>query len=209
MGIDLITLAEYKKYIGINSTNQDTQIKTLIPIVSQFAKTFCARTFVDYVTDDCIQVFSGGHDRLLLSEYPLLSVNAVDYSNDYGKTYTALEEYTDYTIDTEDDIASIKAIRSLTPFVSSTGVFLFSSEDYVFPRKSNAYRVAYNAGFETVPSDLKIAVMDLLTYYLKNDAAVKSSRSAGSSTVQVEYITKNTLPAHIGRVFDIYTSAWN
>lgn len=209
MGLDLITLAEYKKYAGITSTNQDTVIKNLIPIVSQFAKTFCARKFNDFVTDDCIQVFPGGSPVLILDEYPLIGVSSVEYSNDYGKTYTSLTEFTDYVVETEnDDAGMIRAINHIAGVSSAHNAHRIT-EDYIFPKKVNAYRVTYNGGFDPIPADLKIAVMDLVAYYLKNDMAVKSQRAQGTSTVQVEYITKNTLPAHIGRVFDIYTSAWN
>jgi len=182
MGIDLITLAEYKAYAGITSTNQDTAIKSLIPKVSNLAKTICRRTFVDYVNDAKVEIHGGGY-FLLLGEYPILSVSSVEASVDFGKTYIALEEFVDYVIDySEQTIAAIT----------------------VFPTAINGYKVTYNAGYEELPEDLKLAVMDLVTYYLKNDMSVKSQRDAGSNTVQIEYITKNTLPSHIARVFELY-----
>ena len=190
MGANLVTLAEYKTYVGITSTNQDAEINVLIPIVSQLAKSICKRSFVDYVTEDKVQVYSGG-PYLIMDEYPLISVNSVEYSSDYGLTYTNLVEFTDYVVNTEDG-----SLQSITG-------------DGTFPKQVNAYRVSYNAGFETLPSDLKVAVMDCITYYLKSDMAVKSQRNAGSNTTQIEYITKNTLPAHIARVFDLYISAVN
>lgn len=186
MGIDLITLAEYKAYVGITSTNQDTEIKALIPIASQMCKTYCRRTFVDYVNDAKIDVSSSGQDRVYLQEFPVLAVGSVEYSADYGLTYTTLVEYTDYAVDVEDG--------AVVP-INSTGLF---------PKLPNAIRITYTGGYEEVPQDLKVAVMDLLTYYLKNDMAVKAQRAAGANTVQIEYITKNTLPSHIVRVFDMY-----
>lgn len=182
--MDLITLSEYKAYVGIKSDTQDAQIKALIPRVSQLAKSYCRRSFVDYVDDSKVEVFKGGN-FLLLGEYPVISVGSVETSDDYGATYTALTPYTDYALDLEEGI------------VVPTG----ATE---FPSKVNGYKVTYNAGFTEIPEDLKIAVLDLLTYYLKNDMAVKSQRDAGSNTVQIEYITRNTLPSHIARVFDLY-----
>jgi hypothetical protein len=205
MGLDLVTLTEYKVYAGITSTTQDTLINNLIPIVSNFTKTFCARSFVDYVDDPKIEVFKGGQPKLLMSEYPLIAVSSVEYSNDFGLTYSSLTEFTDYVVDNED--SSIQAIAPISVFPIRRKEI--NTEAYTFPEKTNAYKVTYTAGFDPLPSDLKVAVLDLLGYYLRSDMAVKSQRTAGSSTVQVEYITKNTLPAHIGRVFDIYTSAWN
>lgn len=184
MGTDLITLAEYKAYAGITSPNQDAAIKNLIPKVSNLTKSYCRRSFIDYVGDAKTEVFNGG-SFLLLGEYPVLSVSSVEYSADKGKTYTALEEFVDYVLDISE--------QTISPVTT-------------FPYSVNGYKVTYTAGFEEIPEDLKLAVMDLVTYYLKNDMAVKSQRDAGSNTVQIEYITKNTLPSHIARVFDLYVA---
>ena len=188
MGLNLITLAEYKAYIGITSTTEDTKISTLLPIVSELTKTICRRTFVDYVNDAKVEIYSGGQPKLQLKESPILAISLLEYSSDYGSTYTSLVEYTDYVLDKEDDC--IQCING-TEFIKAP----------------NAYKVTYTAGFETLPSDLKVAVMDLLTYYLKNDMAVKSQRDSGSNTVKIEYILSNALPAHIARVFDLYKSS--
>ncbi len=48
MATDLVTKAEYKTYMGISSTNSDTEIDFLIPKVSDLVKSYCRRTFVDY-----------------------------------------------------------------------------------------------------------------------------------------------------------------
>lgn len=182
--MDLITISEYKAYAGITSTNSDTAIKNLIPKVSQLAKSYCRRSFVDYVNDAKTEVFDGGL-YLLLGEYPILSVSSVEASVDYGKTYTPLVEFTDYTISNADQVILPITLPSFT----------------IIP---NGYKVTYTAGYEVIPEDLKLAVMDLVTYYLRNDMAVKSQRDSGSNTVQIEYITKNTLPSHIARVLDLY-----
>ena len=184
MATDLVTLAEYKAYQKITSTNQDAEIKQLIPIASQLCKTYCRRTFLDYINDNKVEFSNGGGSLIYLKEFPLLSVSSVEYSTDFGATYTALIEFTDYIVDMEDG--------SIVPTSGN------------FTKVLNGYRITYSAGFEVLPDDLKVAVMDLITYYLKNDMAVKSSRGAGANTVQIEYITKNTLPAHIVRVFDMY-----
>ena len=187
MGADLFTLADYKAYANLTSPTQDTEIKAIIPIASQMVKTYCRRTFVDYVDDAKTEVFTGGGERIYLTEFPVLTVASVEYSADYGSTYTTLVEFTDYAVDHEDD-----------------GIVPIAAVDNVWPRLINGYKVTYTGGYEELPEDLKVAAMDLLTYYLKNDMAVKAQRAAGANTVQIEYITKNTLPSHIVRVLDMY-----
>lgn len=185
MATDLVTLAEYKAYAGITSDKQDTVIKAIIPKASALVKSTCRRSFVDYVNDAKTDVFASGSDRVYLKEFPVLSVSSVEYSADYGVTYTALTENVDYVLNAEE------------------GAIYFLAWETT-PQLLNGYRVTYTAGFESLPEDIKVATLDLVTYYLKNDMSVKSQRDAGSNTVQIEYITKNTLPSHIQRVLDIY-----
>ncbi len=109
MGLSLITRAEYKSYADIKSDNSDSAIDFLIPKISEYVKTYCRRTFVDYVNDNKVETTAGGYgSKIFLKEYPVLGVSSVDYSEDYGQTYTSLVEYTDYVVDLEDG-----AIQSL------------------------------------------------------------------------------------------------
>jgi hypothetical protein len=189
MACDLITLAEYKAYAGINSTNQDNAIKTLIPQVSKLVKELCRRTFTDYVDDYKTEVVRGGvNSRILLHETPVLQVTSVEFSDDYGNTYTDLIEFEDYVVDQEADAVELIASQ------------------YANYRKVNAFRITYNAGYEVIPSDLKLAIADLITYYLRNEPAIHSNKNVGANSVQIEYVTNTGLPAHIRRVFDLHTA---
>ena len=206
MGISLVTLAEYKAYVGITSTTQDAQIATLIPRVSELVKSICRRTFVDYVNDARTQVFSGG-DQFVLSETPVLSVQAVEASVDYGANYTELVEYTDYALDMElDAIVPLQLVGYVPDYWDG---IIRRTVVPTFPRRINGYRVTYTAGYETLPLDLKLAVLDLLTYYVRNDSAVHAAKGMGTNTMQIEYVTTTNLPAHIKRVLDLYTASYN
>ena len=186
---DLVTLAEYKNFAGINSTNFDTEVKALIPMISEYVKTYCNRTFVDYYDDSKVEVFSGGVPYFSLSEFPLNSVDSVEWSQDYGKTYTTLVEFEDYTVDTTTDL-------------------IYPINKSIFPKYTNGYRITYTGGYEKLPSDLKLAILSLVEYYLKNDMAIKSQRNQGSNTVQVEYVTTTNLPSHIRRILDMYRGSF-
>lgn len=197
MGLDLVTSAEYKAYAGISSTNQDATIEAIIPIASQLVKNYCRRTFVDYIDDAKTEVFSGGStiSKFYLTESPILSISSVEYSSDYGQNYTSLEEYVDYAVDQEDG-----AIVAL-PYSEDNST--------VFAKAINGYRITYTAGYEELPADLKVAVLDLVTYYMKNDGSVHSPKAPGTNSVQIEYITTTALPAHIARVLNLYKASWD
>jgi hypothetical protein len=209
MGLSLVTLAEYKAYVGITSTTQDVSINSLIPAVSNLVKLICRRTFVDYVDTMKVEVFKGG-PVLNVAETPLIAVSTLEYSLDYGTTYTELVEFTDFAIDQEtSQIVPIKAMNYYPDYYAGTGTTLRYNPSPEFPKRINGYRVTYTAGYETIPYDLKMAVMDLISYQLKGDAAVKSQKPVGSNTMQIEYILNTHLPAHIKRVLDQYTESYN
>jgi len=183
MATNLVTKSEYKNYLGITSTNKDQEIDFLIPKVSSLVKTYCRRSFIDYYDEAYIEYFEGGFDRFLLKETPLVSVQEVELSTDYGQTYTSLTEYTDW-ISSGDSIRCIGASR--------------------FPEYIRGYRVSYFAGYEAVPDDLKLAVLDLVEYYSKNNGAVHVNRDVTPNVTQIQYVATTQFPAHIKRVLDQY-----
>lgn len=185
MGKNLVTRAEYKAYAGITSPNQDAEIDLLIPKASQLVKSYCRTSFVDNVDDPKVEQFSGNnYNRYYLKEYPVIQVLDVEASVDYGQTYTSLAEFTDWAY-----LPDLQAIQHL-----GAG----------WADRVNGYRVTYTCGYETVPEDLKLAVMDLITYYRRNDSAVHNSKVSSSGNVQIEYLKAASFPAHIRRVLDLY-----
>ena len=186
MGLPLVTKAEYKAYAGLTSTNSDVAIDALIPKVSALVKSICRRSFVDYVNDSLVEYFEEFTSSYVPKESPILAVSSLEYSSDYGNTYTTLTEYTDYVHSRATD--TVKCL---------TGDFIAGT---------NAYRITYTAGYESIPEELKLAVMDLITYYIKNDMAVHSPKAPGTNSVQIEYVTTTNLPSHIKRVLDQYTA---
>jgi len=176
----LVTRQEYKTYAGISSTNQDATIDSLIPKVSEFVRNFCKKSFTKHIDDPKVETFHGGYDCLILKETPL-SIVSVEYSEDYGKTFT---EYLDWFNDSYS---------------------IYSTLYKEWPRIPNGYRVSYICGYpDGIPEDLKLAIFDLITYYLRNDSAVHSPKAPGTNSVQLEYAISNALPAHIRRVLDYY-----
>ena len=73
-----------------------------------------------------------------------------------------------------------------------------------FPVYLQGYKVVYTAGYDDTPQDLEIGIMDLITYYRKNDMSIHSNSAPGTNKTQIEYITSSQLPAHIRRVLDQY-----
>jgi hypothetical protein len=144
------------------------------------------------VNDSKVEVKSGG-TKLYLEEYPLLSVSNVEYSADFGASFISLVEFTDFVVDLEDSSIS----RTVWERVGKVAEW---------PKAINGYKITYTAGFEAIPEDLKVACLDLISYYMKSDSAIHSNKAVGSNTLQIEYVTKATLPAHIARILNLYTA---
>jgi hypothetical protein len=195
MALNLITLVEYKTYAGIKSNNYDAEVTALIPRVSEFVKKYCNRTFVDYVDADKVEYFNGGVNKFLLAENPVISVANVGYSIDFGQNYTNLVQYKDWILDGNE-------IRSL----NTNAVNSLITVNRGFPEVIKGYKVTYRAGYDDVPADVALAIMDMVTYYRKNDMSVHSTKAPGTNSVQIEYISTTGLPAHIRRVLDMYRS---
>lgn len=192
MGKNLITSAEFKAYAGISSTTQDAAINALIPKVSALVKSVCRTTFVDYLDDSLTETFKSSRNGiLLLKELPVTTVSSVEFSEDYGLSYTTLVEFTDYVVDTETSQVELITVP------------------YALYTKVNAFKVTYNAGYETLPEDLKLGIFDLMKYYLQHDVSVHSPKNIGSNTVQIEYINAAQIPAHIRRVLNLYSANYN
>ena len=184
---DLITKLEFKKYLGLTTTTKDVEIDFLIPLVSKLVKTYCRRTFVDYYFDLKTEYSDGGGlIELILEETPINQVVEVARSTDYGQNWTALVEYTDW-ISTGYGIRALNELRGFYQLVKG-------------------YRIIYTGGYELVPDDLKLAVMDLIEYYMKNNSAVHVNRDIAPNTTQIQYVQSSQFPSHIKRVLDQYVA---
>ena len=67
-------------------------------------------------------------------------------------------------------------------------------------------KVVYTAGYSACPEDLKLAIFDLVKYYLKDER--KERMSIGGATIEnpVSTSIRNNVgfPDHIKRVLDMY-----
>jgi hypothetical protein len=178
----------------MDHSKDDSKIDTLVESVSQMVKTYCGHAIIDYYSATKTELFDVD-DRLtsevFITESPLTSVTSVQERSSIADSYETLTNNTHYYVDTEHD-----RIRRID---GSQGL------DY-FPQGFGAVKVVYNAGYSACPTDLKLAVFDLVTYYLKEEH--KTQRSIAGTTIRNEGSTsiRNDIgfPDHIKRVLDLY-----
>ena len=191
---DLVTLSDYKDAEGIGSPKDDLRISRIIPSVSELVKTYCANTFVDFVSSDKTEEFDIYWDTFAvqLTESPVISITSVQERSGYDQSYTTLTTGAyEFYLDKRTD-SVIRTNESGTRLNWKHGV--------------GAVKVVYRAGYSSTPEDLKLAVFDLITYYLKDEH--KERRTLGGASIQNQSSTTQrdnvAFPDHIKRVLDLY-----
>lgn len=191
---NLITLTEYKEAEGISSPKEDERLSVLLPSVSQLVKTYCGNSFVDFFSTNKTETFNINWDTNIvqLTESPVNTIVSVEERTSYSASYTALTTGAyEYFLDAATD--SVLRTNS-------------SGRSKNWPKGFGSVKVVYTAGYASLPSDLKLAVFDLITYYLKDEH--KERRTLGAASIQNQSSTSQrnnvAFPDHIKRVLDLY-----
>jgi len=191
---DLVTLSDYKDAEGIANPKEDLRLQSLIPSVSQLVKTYCGNSIVDFYSSNKEEDFDVYWDTyaVQLTESPIVSIVSVQERGSYDEAYTTLTTGAhEYYLDARTD-SIIRTNSSGTRLNWKQGV--------------GAVKVTYKAGYASTPSDLKLAVFDLITYYLRDEH--KERRTLGGASIQNQPSTSQrnnvAFPDHIKRVLDLY-----
>ena len=188
---DLVTLAEYKEAEGISSPKEDLRLSSIVPAVSQLVKTYCGNSLIDHYSTNKVETFSIDWDTYLvqLTESPVNTIVSVQKRDSVTESYSTVPT-TDYYLDTATDSV----------------LYVTGSTYKNWPRGAGAVKVTYTAGYASTPKDLKLAIFDLITYYLKDEH--KERRTLGGASIQNQGSTSLrdsvAFPDHIKRVLDLY-----
>ena len=191
---DLITLQDYKTAEGITAPKDDGRLNVIIPSVSQLIKTYCGNSFVDFYATNKTETFDIDWTThvVQLTESPVTTIVSVEERDSYSAAYTTLTTGAyEYSLDSSTD--SVMRTESSGRYKS-------------WPRGVGAVRIVYKAGYSAVPADLKLAVLDLVTYYLKDEHKQRQSIAGASIQNQGSSGQSNNVgfPDHIKRVLDLY-----
>lgn len=190
---NLITLEQYKAIKNKVNDKDDALISATLPGISSLVRSYCNRNFTEFFDTDKTELFSfeWGQEAVFLSETPIVEVVSVEERLNSSEDYTLLEVGTDYVVD-----LNLDAIYRV-------------SNGYLgkkFCRGVNCVRVVYKAGYEEVPTDLQLAIADLVTYYINDEYKTEKTnlsftlKTPGTSSKQGD----GNLPDHIKRVLDLH-----
>ena len=191
---NLITLAEYKEAEGLQSAKEDLQINSLITSVSQLVKTYCGNSIIDFYSSNKTETFNIDYETyaVQLTESPVVSIVSVEMRGTYREAYTTLTTGAyEYFLDEKTD-----------SIIRTTDGSMYKN----WPRGPGAVKVIYKAGYASTPEDLKLAITDLITYYLKDEHKQRQTIAGASIQNQASSSQRNNVafPDHIKRVLDLY-----
>ena len=191
-GEDLISLADFKTLAEITSSQHDAKLTELIDSVSQLVKTYCGQSFLDYYSSAKTEFHTKNFDTHIveLSESPVVSITSVGERNSPSSSYTTLTENTDWVLDSTTD-----------------SLYRMSGSLYKnWKTGPNVVKVIYKAGYSELPQDLRLAVVDLIMYYHKNEQKQRQTIAGATIQNQNTSSTRNSVafPDHIKRVLDLY-----
>ena len=197
---NLVTLQQYKDFAGLQGVKTDARINVIIPQITQVVKTYCGTSLIDYYSSaktEYFDIVDRLTTRVMLDEGPVVAVTSVQERDSQSDAYiTLITENSDssgkyeYIIDTRTD----SILRT-----NSTGT-------KNFPRGHKAVKVIYTAGYSATPEDLKLAVFDLIKYYMKDERKARMQIAGAMVENQsTSGIAGNIgFPDHIKRILDFY-----
>jgi len=192
----LITLDDYKLFEGINSTKNDDQLDTLIESTSALIETYCNTKFGAYAGSPGVtDIFDVQWDThvVQLRYSPIITITSVQERSAYNEAYTTILN-TGGKYEWYFDSVSDSVIRT-----NDSGSYA------LWPKGVGAVKVTYRAGYATLPEDLKLAVVDLVTYYFKDEHRITRSLGTASTQNQVTSSIRDAgFPDNIKRVLDLY-----
>ena len=197
---DLITLQQYKDFAGLTGVTMDARINVIIDSVSELVKNYCGTSFVDDYSSNKTEYFDI-HDnettRVMLDEGPINTVSSVSERESQADAYV--------TLITENSDSSGKyeyVVDTMTDSIIRTN----ENIDKAFPKGRKAVKVVYTAGYSSCPEDLKLAIFDLVKYYLKDERKERMQIAGAMVENPISTSIKNNagFPDHIKRVLDMY-----
>ena len=197
---DLITLQQYKDFAGLTGVTMDARINVIIDSVSELVKNYCGTSFVDDYSSNKTEYFDI-HDsettRVMLDEGPINAVSAVSERESQADAYV--------TLITENSDSSGKyeyIVDTMTDSIIRTN----ENIDKAFPKGRRSVKVVYTAGYSACPEDLKLALFDLVKYYLKDERKERMQIAGAMIENPTSTSIRNNagFPDHIKRVLDMY-----
>jgi hypothetical protein len=166
---DLVTTANVKSFLDIQTTTWDTVIGTLVTSCSVWIENYCGGLRFKNSLSDVTEYYDGdpfeeGNKSIFLKNIPIVSITSVSYASGSlsSPTWTAYDASTGY-------------VRN-----DKTGELTF----YALPVGKQNIRVIYQGGYTSIPEDLQMACLELVArIFNKRKSFGVATESVGGANV--------------------------
>ncbi len=184
---DLITLEDYKTYKGLGKTDQDDKINLLIKSVSSLIKAYVGHGIVDNWDTPLVETYTLPYDTstLYLNSYPINEIISVteDVGGYVGGLDSTIHYPVEFNIGFSFDPGGGKLVR-------------------IGGNWARNITVTYTAGYAEVPEGVKLAAIELVSYYLNEEW--KPTRTAGGTSIAGPAPEVGGIPKHITPLLEYY-----
>lgn len=169
---DLVTTANVKSFLDIQTTTWDTVIGTLVTSCSVWIENYCGGIRFKNSLSDITEYHSGdpygeGNTSIFLSNIPIVSITSIASASGSlsSPTWTNYSAATDYVVNTD------------------TGEVKFLA----LPVGVKNIKVVYQGGYTNIPEDLQLACLELVArVFNKRKSYGASNESVGGASVTWE-----------------------
>lgn len=197
----LVTLAEVKDYLSINSTTFDAKLSNLITYSSGLIENYCGRSFA--AANVVYEYQDGGKPYVLANRIPINNVQSIaEYDGTQYVPLTAPMSGGGLA-----NVSSNTSAAAQFTWNSDTGKIWkglsleITADSETFSPYPKGVRLEYNGGYTTIPDDIKLCTMDLVK-------SLHKGMDAQETRFSNEYIKQSPytggFPPHIRRVLDLY-----
>lgn len=169
---DLVTTANVKSFLDIQTTTWDTVIGTLVTSCSVWIENYCGGIRFKNSLSDITEYHSGdpygeGNTSIFLSNIPIVGITSIASASGSlsSPTWTNYSAATDYVVNTD------------------TGEVKFLA----LPVGVKNIKVVYQGGYANIPEDLQLACLELVArVFNKRKSYGASNESVGGASVTWE-----------------------
>ena len=197
--MELVTLEEYKSYNALSDNpKEDEKISLLISSVSSLIQAYLKLDFIGGRNVTEVQSLDYDTNTIFLDNYPVVGPVIVTESNRYtydSSIHVPLLYASDYILDAR--LGTLTRIYTLGgfpnwPIAPAIVTINYSTAPY------------FGAGIDTIPADLKLATIELVKYYMKEE--YRQSKTVQGTSIVNTLSNGTDFPQHIQVLLDRYNT---
>ncbi len=198
---NLITIEEYKAFTSKTKTDDDPKLNVIIPAVSNAIKAYLGSTTPEDPTAEIEEYIYLDYetDRFYTKYWPIREIISIEETRVY----------------TYDSTIHVPLTSGADFFLANDAIIRYPTSPYGFagwPMSPGVIKIVYKAGTLddngdpiSTPMDIKLAAIELTSYYLKQEY-IQNKSIMGSSIST--YVDKIGMPPHIARLLENYKSTF-